>query len=197
MNEGCFSSRLLFDHPSSIHRMMSETASKRKSSPLSNERTRYRREDIDFGLGFEGGRENSFRRTKLKRKGRGDVKRKAGREKSVVGRQKGRERNLADRAPVTGRRLTDVFQFARPFTDRQKRSLFCKLQIAAAVSQVLPGKTHRQRYFSPRSSRTHRLQNWKRPFDLPTTLNAPTFIPARINVDRFTGSLASSLTGFP
>lgn len=154
MNEGCFSSRLLFDHPSSIHRMTSETASKRKTSPLSNERTRYRREDIDFGLGFEGGRENSFRRTKLKRKGRGDVKRKAGREKSVVGRQKGRERNLADRAPVTGRRLTDVFQFARPFTDRQKRSLFCKLQIAAAVSQVLPGKTHRQRYF-PLDLRAH------------------------------------------
>lgn len=95
-----------------------------------------------------------IRRTKLKRKGRGDVKRKAGREKSVVGRQKGRERNLADRAPVTGRRLTDVFQFARPFTDRQKRSLFCKLQIAAAVSQVLPGKTHRQRYF-PLDLRAH------------------------------------------
>lgn len=90
-----------------------------------------RRQDI-----AERSRFRSKIRLEIKKKERNAVT-LSGRGKSAVGRQKGRERNLADRAPVTGRRLTDVFQFARPFTDRQKRPLFCKLQIAAAVSRVL------------------------------------------------------------
>lgn len=96
--------------------------------------------EFEFLIQQEDGKSRfvSWGEINKKRKERGDVKRKSGRGKSAVGWQKGRERNLADRAPVTGRRLTDVFQFARPFTDRQKRSLFCKLQIAAAVSPLLP-----------------------------------------------------------